>query len=60
MEPLEDYEDDEKPGWLESWKSWWATLKSVTRAHVDSNEVRCPDAQFADKMRQVQTIHQRE
>ena len=56
MEPLEDYDDD-KPSWIESWQSWWSTLKSVTRAHIDSNEVRCPDPEFANKMRQVYYIY---
>jgi len=47
--------------WLKRWKTWWSMLDSVTREQVDSNIVRCPDAQFAEKMKerieQAQTDH---
>jgi chorismate synthase len=52
MEPLEDY-DESKQSWIDSWKSWWKTLRTISREEVDSNEVRCPDLAYADKMRQV-------
>ncbi|KAJ3382960.1 hypothetical protein HDU84_003938 [Entophlyctis sp. JEL0112] len=38
--------------WMDSWKSWWNVLHSVTRADVDANEVRCPDAKTAQAMRE--------
>ncbi|KAJ3121806.1 hypothetical protein HK098_003347 [Nowakowskiella sp. JEL0407] len=38
--------------WKDSWKKWWKTLNTVTRAEVDSNEVRCPDEVTAAKMRE--------
>ena len=38
---------------LEGWHAWWKTLKTVTREQVDSNDVRCPDPEYAEKMTQV-------
>lgn len=52
MEPLDDYEEDKEKEWMTKWKEWWKFLKNVTRQQVDSNEVRCPDAKTAEKMRQ--------
>lgn len=43
---------DEK-AFLEKYNAWWKTLSTVTRAEVDSNEVRCPWPEYADRMRQV-------
>ncbi|KAI9015187.1 chorismate synthase [Gaertneriomyces semiglobifer] len=38
---------------LKQWTSWWQTLKTITREQVDANEVRCPDAEVAERMRQI-------
>ncbi|KAJ3328504.1 hypothetical protein HDU76_009841 [Blyttiomyces sp. JEL0837] len=53
MEPMSFYPGKEQETeWLSKWSQWWETLDTVSRAQVDSNEVRCPDATTADKMRQ--------
>jgi chorismate synthase len=53
MEPMEDYDGSiDRDTWLDKWKQWWSVLKTVTRSKIDSNEVRCPDEEYAIKMRQ--------
>jgi chorismate synthase len=52
IEPTEDYEPSKKEEWLSKWKSWWSTLKKITREDVDVNEVRCPDEQGANRMKE--------
>ncbi|RKO90677.1 chorismate synthase [Blyttiomyces helicus] len=52
MTPAGDYEPEQEEEWADRWNKWWATLKTVNREQVDSNEVRCPDAEWAAKMRQ--------
>ncbi|KAI9334587.1 chorismate synthase [Obelidium mucronatum] len=42
----------QEKAWRESWEGWWKLLNTVTRADVDSNEVRCPDAKKAQEMRE--------
>ncbi|KAJ3068468.1 hypothetical protein HDU98_008372 [Podochytrium sp. JEL0797] len=42
----------QEKAWRESWDAWWKSLNTVTRAQVDSNEVRCPDAKVAQAMRE--------
>lgn len=55
MDPQEEFPDTESKEqeaiWLETWKKWWANLRSVKRSDVDANEVRCPDADAAARMR---------
>jgi chorismate synthase len=54
MEPMEEYTGPENEvAWREKWNKWWETLHLVSRQDVDSNEVRCPDKEFAQKMREV-------
>jgi hypothetical protein len=54
MEPMSVYPGESAESeWLGKWNQWWSKLDSVARADVDSNEVRCPDSEIADKMRQV-------
>ena len=56
MAPLDEFPEGEgkekESEWLATWKNWWAYLKGVKRSEVDSNEVRCPDATAAAKMRE--------
>jgi chorismate synthase len=42
----------DETAWLKRWEAWWATLNTVQRSQVDMNEVRCPDAEVAAKIRQ--------
>ncbi|KAI8818740.1 chorismate synthase [Fimicolochytrium jonesii] len=53
MEPMTGYgAPEEEAGWLAKWRSWWGTLRSIKREDVDKNDVRCPDAAIAERMRQ--------
>ncbi|KAJ3020067.1 bifunctional chorismate synthase/riboflavin reductase [NAD(P)H] aro2 [Thoreauomyces humboldtii] len=53
MEPMTGYSTPaEEPAWLARWHAWWKTLKTITRSDVDANEVRCPDANMAARMRE--------
>lgn len=59
MEPMEHYPDDSTGDesdakiieWRAKWKQWWDYLRTIDRAQVDSNEVRCPSPEHTDKMR---------
>jgi chorismate synthase len=51
LEPMEDYDSAKKETWIQQWKTWWKTLKTITREQVDANEVRCPDEVGAQRMR---------
>ena len=54
MEPMEDYAGPEsEETWRGQWSKWWETLHGVSRQDVDSNEVRCPDQEVAQRMREV-------
>lgn len=58
MEPMTTYgRIEDEAEWLGKWKKWWGYLKNITRAEVDSNEVRCPDAEIAQKMREVSFLN---
>lgn len=46
-------DDVETSSLRNDWAEWWAFLKSVKRADVDSNDVRCPSPEFAKRMREV-------
>jgi chorismate synthase len=52
MTPSDDYEPAKKDDFLAKWKEWWQFLKTVSRADVDSNEVRCPLPEHASRMRE--------
>ncbi|KAJ1562718.1 hypothetical protein HK096_004731, partial [Nowakowskiella sp. JEL0078] len=53
MDPITPFHDPNQTQeiWKSRWTQWWHTLKTVTRAQVDANEVRCPDDITAQKMR---------
>ncbi|KAI8924674.1 chorismate synthase [Entophlyctis helioformis] len=54
IEPIEPFTTvDAKDAWMSKWTDWWKLLKTVSRADVDANEVRCPTADGANKMRNV-------
>lgn len=55
--PDDSFAADKEVEFLNDWHRWWKLLHSVDRNQVDSNEVRCPDEAFADKMRQVISHH---
>ncbi len=38
--------------WKENWQNWWKTLNTVSRQQVDATEVRCPDVEIAEKMKE--------
>lgn len=46
FDPIESEQE-----FLEKHGKWWSYLKTVTRDQVDANDVRCPDTEWADKMR---------
>ncbi|KAI8832869.1 chorismate synthase [Chytridium lagenaria] len=37
---------------MKDWGKWWELLENVQRSEVDSNEVRCPDKESADRIRE--------
>lgn len=49
MFPDFEYSESAADEWMDVWKNWWKTLSTVTRDQVDSNEVRCPDQEWAEK-----------
>jgi chorismate synthase len=53
MDPVGEYDDaaDQKT-WMSKWEKWWNYLHKVSRKDVDANEVRCPDVEMAQKMRE--------
>lgn len=52
LEPIEVYSDVKKEDeWLCKWREWWSMLHRVTRADVDTNEVRCPVPEATERMR---------
>nr|KAJ3419508.1 bifunctional chorismate synthase/riboflavin reductase [NAD(P)H] aro2 [Polyrhizophydium stewartii] len=54
IEPMSAYPSAEAEAeWLASWHSWWNMLKTVKRSDVDANDVRCPSAETAARMRDV-------
>ncbi|KND02763.1 chorismate synthase [Spizellomyces punctatus DAOM BR117] len=53
MEPMSGYgKPEEEAEWLARWEKWWGTLKTISREQVDANEVRCPDAEISQRMRE--------
>ncbi|KAJ3196036.1 hypothetical protein HK101_010276 [Irineochytrium annulatum] len=53
MEPSAAFPGDAAAApWMATWQKWWSILDTVTRPDVDSNEVRCPDAETAGRMRE--------
>ncbi|KAJ3053273.1 hypothetical protein HK097_004665 [Rhizophlyctis rosea] len=53
MEPMSVWESQEQEAeWLGRWKKWWQYLKTVQRKEVDASDVRCPDPEIAQKMRE--------
>ncbi|TPX33350.1 chorismate synthase [Synchytrium microbalum] len=44
--------NEREAAYVARWSAWWKRLATVTRADVDSNEVRCPDAETCKKMRE--------
>ncbi|KAI9105941.1 chorismate synthase [Phlyctochytrium arcticum] len=52
LQPVSTYGSPEnEKKWLSDWANWWNLLQTVSRKDTDSNEVRCPDAQIAERMR---------
>jgi len=58
MRPIEPFSPTsmDKDKWINGQKEWWNLLSKVTREVVDSNEVRCPSPEWAEKMKNVNII----
>ncbi|KAJ3279762.1 bifunctional chorismate synthase/riboflavin reductase [NAD(P)H] aro2 [Borealophlyctis nickersoniae] len=53
LEPMSSYSrPEEEKEWLSRWQQWWGLLKGIKREDVDACDVRCPDADVAERMRQ--------
>jgi chorismate synthase len=55
LEPIQElsFSNNVKQDYYQnSWNKWWKFLNTVKRDQVDSNTVRCPDADMAEKMTQ--------
>ncbi|TPX48169.1 chorismate synthase [Synchytrium endobioticum] len=43
---------EKEQAYLKKWQEWWKKLATITREDVDANEVRCPDGDTYERMKE--------